>query len=126
MDPAGKGIPTNNTTVQGASLPLPVTIKLLCPNIKKELVNYNLKISIQGKTDPFCKHMAGAADPMNPPSVNINGKTYSGLSVLYLCIEKMNQAGLTRCQTAHHNAKVRVLSMGKTITVPLVDIGPSE
>lgn len=71
MDPSGgDGINTNNTTLQGASLPLPVTMKLLCPNIKTELVNYNIKMSTQGKTDPFCQHMVGAADPMNPPSLS--------------------------------------------------------
>lgn len=70
--------------------------------------------------------MVSSPDPMNPAGKTINKRTYSGLAILTTCITNANKAGLTSCRDNHHKAKVKVSSMGKTITVPLVDIGPSE
>ena len=70
----------------------------------------------------LCQHMISSPDPFYPA----NYGNYSPLAVLVECVTHANNAGYTQCRTAHHNARVKVYSLNNSITIPLVDIGPSE
>ena len=43
-----------------------------------------------------------------------------------MCIWAADDAGYTSCRKKHHKTQVNVSSMGKSVSLPLVDIGPSE